>query len=115
MCVEAKAKQTSGNHLKKLYITTAAMKVLPSPVGRQTRVFCSSACSTMAAWYALSAMPAGYTHVRAANLHRSSNRLRHFQAHQPLRREVKCRKGACTNAMHHSLHLPYRQEQCWRA
>ena len=55
--------QTSGNHLKKLYITTAAMKVLPSPVGRQTSVLCSRACSTIATWYARSAMLAGYTHV----------------------------------------------------
>ena len=94
MWVGVKAKQTSGNHLKKLYMTTAAMKVLPSPVGRQTRVFCSSACSTMATWYALSAMPAGYTHVRAANLHRSSDRLRHFQAHRVLHREVNRSKGA---------------------
>ena len=38
---------TSGNHLVKLCMMTAAMRVLPSPVGRQTRVFCRSAVLMM--------------------------------------------------------------------
>ena len=29
----------SGNHLKQLYITTAAIRVLPRPVGNATNVF----------------------------------------------------------------------------
>ena len=33
----------SGNHLKKLYMTTAAIRVLPSPVGSDTKVLANSA------------------------------------------------------------------------
>lgn len=38
---------TSGNHRVKLCIMTAAMRVLPRPVGRQTSVFCSNAVLMM--------------------------------------------------------------------
>lgn len=47
---------------------TAAMRVLPSPVGKQTKVFCSSAVLMMSIWYALSGTEAGYTQCFALDL-----------------------------------------------
>lgn len=49
----------------KLYMTTAAMRVLPRPVGRQTSVFCSNAVWMMSTWYGLSLTVAGYTQCLA--------------------------------------------------
>ena len=43
-----------GNHLLKLYMTTAAMSVLPSPVGRLTNVLCDRAASEISRWYSRS-------------------------------------------------------------
>jgi len=60
--------RASGNQREKLCMTTAAMSVLPRPVGRQTSVLLSSAVRMMDSWYARSLTPAGYTHVLAANL-----------------------------------------------
>ena len=40
-----------GNQRRKLYITTAATYVLPSPVGSATSVLCSSATFAIARWY----------------------------------------------------------------
>lgn len=62
---------TSGNHLVKLCMMTAAMRVLPSPVGRQTKVFCSSAVLIMSIWYALSGTEAGYIQCFAWDLQHS--------------------------------------------
>ncbi len=50
---------------------TAAMRVLPSPVGKQTKVFCSSAVLMISIWYALSGTEAGYTQCFALDLQHS--------------------------------------------
>ena len=59
---------TWGNQRVKLCMTTAAIRVLPSPVGRQTRVLHSRAVRMMSSWYARSGTPFGYTQVFALNL-----------------------------------------------
>ena len=47
---------------------TAAISVLPRPVGRQTSVFCSRAVLMMSTWYALSFTVAGYIQYLALAL-----------------------------------------------
>ncbi len=65
-CAVAKGQPRAwGNQREKLYMTTAAMRVLPSPVGSATSVLCSSAVRIMASWYARSGTLAGYIQCRA--------------------------------------------------
>ncbi len=71
---------TSGNHLVKLCMMTAAMRVLPSPVGKQTKVFCSSAVLMMSIWYALSGTEAGYIQCFAWDLQHSHKGSMHSRS-----------------------------------
>ena len=50
---------TWGNQREKLYMTIAAMSVLPRPVGRHTSVFCSSADWIISSWYPRAGVPCG--------------------------------------------------------
>lgn len=59
-----KSTSPSGHQRRKLYITAAAMKVFPRPVGRQTSVFLKSASETIACWYVRSGTLSGYTQLR---------------------------------------------------
>ena len=51
-----------------LAVTTAAINVFPSPVGRHTSVFSNSASRTTLYWYSRFGRFTGYTHVFAASL-----------------------------------------------
>mmetsp|Transcript_48641 Transcript_48641/g.154100 ORF Transcript_48641/g.154100 Transcript_48641/m.154100 type:complete len:251 (+) Transcript_48641:1095-1847(+) len=61
-----KTHRPAGNQREKLYITAAAMSVLPIPVGRQTSVLCSSAVFVIECWYGRTGMLVGYTQLAAA-------------------------------------------------
>ena len=54
-----------GNHRWKFFITTAAMSVLPRPVGRHTSEFVNSAARVMSNWYSRRTSCPGYTYVCA--------------------------------------------------
>ena len=54
-----------GNHRRKFFITTAAMSVLPRPVGRHTSEFVNSAARVMSNWYSRRTSCPGYTYVCA--------------------------------------------------
>ena len=53
----------SENQRQKLNITVDAMNVLPSPVGKVTKVFSNRADLTILNQYVLNVLSAGYTHV----------------------------------------------------
>lgn len=60
--------RTWGNQREKLYMTTAAMSVLPRPVGRHTSVFCKRAVWIISSWYSRGGVPSGYIQCLALHL-----------------------------------------------
>eukprot|EP00964_Phaeocystis_antarctica_P026222 scaffold14758_cov54-Phaeocystis_antarctica.AAC.1 len=61
-----KARRPVGNQRWKLNMTTAAMSVLPIPVGIETRVLWQSAVLQIDCWYARTDMFVGYHHSDSA-------------------------------------------------
>lgn len=64
----AQITRTWGNQREKLYMTTAAMSVLPRPVGRHTSVFCKRAVWIISSWYSRGGVPSGYIQCLALHL-----------------------------------------------